>query len=65
MTEKVSESQITNATRIRNLLIALAAIVLSVSMFLGFQAKTSSVSLEAQAAESTALEVALTNGKPT
>jgi thiol-disulfide isomerase/thioredoxin len=55
----------TNATRIRNLLIALVAIVLSVAIFLGMQIQASSVSLEAQAEQSIPLETALGNGKPT
>ena len=54
-----------NPTRIPNLLIALAAITLSVALFFAFQTKASSVSLEAQAEQSTPLAVALTNGKPT
>jgi thiol-disulfide isomerase/thioredoxin len=58
-------TQATGATRIRNLLIALAAIALSVAIFLGLQTKANSVSLEAQAAQATPLEVALSNGKPT
>jgi thiol-disulfide isomerase/thioredoxin len=58
-------SQATDAPRIRNFLIALVAIALSISIFLGFQTKTSSVSLEAQAEHSTPLDIALSNGKPT
>lgn len=58
-------SDTTSANRIRNLLIALAAISLSVAIFFGFQTQASSVSLEAQAEQSTSLTVALTNGKPT
>ncbi|MGK7877936.1 MAG: thioredoxin family protein [Xenococcaceae cyanobacterium] len=65
MTENLSESQATGASRVRNILIALAAIALSVAIFLGIQTKTGSVSLEAQAQKSTPLEVALNNSKPT
>jgi thiol-disulfide isomerase/thioredoxin len=65
MSENVSESQGTSATLIRNLLVALAAIALSVAIFFGFQTQASSVSLEAQAQQATPLEVAFTNGKPT
>ncbi|HEY9602601.1 MAG TPA: thioredoxin family protein, partial [Allocoleopsis sp.] len=55
----------TTGTRIRNFLIALVAIVLGVALFLGLQTQTDNASLEAQATESTPLEVALSNGKPT
>lgn len=58
-------SSTTIATRIRNLIIAVATIVLSVAIFLGFQTQASSTSLEAQSQQATALEVALSNGKPT
>jgi thiol-disulfide isomerase/thioredoxin len=61
----MSDSQTTSASRIRNLLIALAAIALSVAIFFGFQTQVSSVSLEAQAEQATPIEVALTNHKPT
>lgn len=57
--------EVTNSTRIRNFLIALVAIALSIALFLGLKTETSSASLETQAAESTPLEVALSNGKPT
>ena len=50
---------------IRNIIIALTAIALSVAIFLGIQTQTSSVSLDTQAENSTSLEVALNNGKPT
>ncbi len=59
------KSEATNGTRIRNFLIALVAIALGVALFLGLKTETGFVSLEAQAAESTPLEVALSNGKPT
>jgi thiol-disulfide isomerase/thioredoxin len=65
MAENLSGSQGTSANRIRNLLIAIAAIALGVAIFFGFQTQASSVSLEAQAEQSAPLEVALTNGKPT
>lgn len=57
--------EITNGTRLRNFLIALVAIALAVALFLGLQTKTDLASLDTQAAESTPLEVALSNGKPT
>jgi thiol-disulfide isomerase/thioredoxin len=65
MTEQLSESKATGATRLRNILIALAAIALSVAIFLGVQGKTSTASLQAQAQASVPLAVALSNGKPT
>ncbi len=58
-------SEIVNANRIRNILIAFAAIALSIAIFFGFQTQTGSLSLEAQAQEATPIEVALNNGKPT
>ncbi|NJK49701.1 thioredoxin fold domain-containing protein [Candidatus Gracilibacteria bacterium] len=65
MSGNLSESQGTSGTRIRNLLIAIAAIALSVAIFFGFQTQASSVSLETQAEQSTPIDVALSNGKPT
>ncbi len=53
------------ATRVRNLLIVLVAVVLSVSMFLGLRTESGSATLTAIAKDSVPLEVALTNGKPT
>ena len=53
------------ATRLRNLLIVLAAIVLSISIFFGLQTQTPSSSLTEMATASTPLETALVNGKPT
>ena len=53
------------ATRIRNLTIVLAAIALSVSIFLGLRTQTPSSSLTEMAKASTPLETALVNGKPT
>ncbi|ACK66308.1 Thioredoxin domain protein [Rippkaea orientalis PCC 8801] len=58
-------SESTSINRLRNIIIALAAIALSTAIFFGFQTQTTSVSLAAQAEQSTPLEVALTNGKPT
>jgi thiol:disulfide interchange protein len=50
---------------VRNIVIAIAAAVLSVALFLGFQTESSSSSLASQAKQATALEVALNNNKPT
>lgn len=51
--------------RWRNLLIAVVAIALAVSVVLGFQSKTTGASLTTLAEEATPLDVALTNGRPT
>lgn len=59
------QPETTSGTRIRNFLIALVAIALGVALFFGLQTETSATSLEAQAEQSTPLEVALSNGKPT
>ena len=53
------------AKRLRNLLIVLSAIALSVSIFLGMQTETPSTALTQMAETSTPLEVAIGNGKPT
>lgn len=52
-------------TRVRNFLIALVAIALGVLLFFGLQTETGTASLDAQAEQSTPLEVALSNNKPT
>jgi thiol-disulfide isomerase/thioredoxin len=63
----MSEQQLKPSTNnsVRNILIAIAAVVLSVSLFLGLQTETSSSSLEAQVKKSIPLDVALNNSKPT
>jgi len=53
------------ATRVRNLVVVLAAIALSVALFLGLQTQNPSTSLSELAETSTPLEVALENEKPT
>jgi len=53
------------ATRIRNLVVALTAIALSVALFLGLQTQNPSTSLSELAETSTPLDVALENKKPT
>lgn len=73
MTGNFGESQIKSQTqdeltvgkRVRNLLIVLVAIALSVALFFGLQSQNSSVSLTALDEDSIPLEVALSNGKPT
>jgi len=58
-------SDMTTAARVRNLLIVLAAIALSVSILLGLRTQAPSSSLTEMAKTSVPLEIALTNGKPT
>ncbi|MBD2078740.1 thioredoxin family protein [Leptolyngbya sp. FACHB-17] len=59
------ESSTPIAARVRNFLIVISAIVLTVAMVLGLRTQTTGVSLNEMSAASTPLEVALTNGKPT
>lgn len=63
MSQEQSESTV--GTRVRNLLIVLVAIALSVALFLGLRTEANSVSLSMLDKQSTPLEVALGNGKPT
>ncbi|MEB3311407.1 MAG: thioredoxin family protein [Snowella sp.] len=49
----------------KSLILALVAVVLSASVFLGFQTQVNSSSLESQAKQAVPLEIALSNGKPT
>ncbi|MFM7887078.1 MAG: thioredoxin domain-containing protein [Pseudanabaena sp.] len=51
--------------QLRNLLVAIAAIILTTVLFLGFQAQQSSTSLDAVAAAATPIDEALANDKPT
>ncbi len=64
-TTSIDTDQPSLATRIRNLLIVLVAVVLSVSVFLGTRAESGSATLTTIAEDSVPLEVALSNGKPT
>lgn len=66
-TESSSNSGFENgfATRLRNFSIVLVAIALSVAIFLGLRAETTSPNLTELAEASTPLEVALSNGQPT
>ena len=64
MSENSLESN-SNSNSLGNILIAIAAVVLTVALFLGLQTETSGTSLEAQVKQSTSLDVALGNGKPT
>jgi thiol-disulfide isomerase/thioredoxin len=63
MSNQQLESNANNS--VRNMIITLVAVVLSVALFLGLQTETSSLSLESQAKQSTPLDVALSNQKPT
>ena len=58
-------SEVTSAMRLRNFVIALVAIALSVSIFLGFRTETAPGMLSAMAEEAIPLDAALSNGKPT
>lgn len=55
----------TSSQRLRNFLVAMVAIALSIALFLGSRQQTEQPSLSTLAADSTPLEVALTNQKPT
>ena len=58
-------SELSVGKRVRNLLIVIVAIALSVALFLGVKSQTKEVSLTALDEKSTPLEVALSNNKPT
>ena len=58
-------TQATTGTRVRNFLIVLVAIVLSVSVLMGLKTETGSGLLSTMAEEAVPLEVALGNKKPT
>lgn len=60
-----TSSELTAGKRVRNLLIVIVAIALSVALFLGIKSQNTDVSLIALDENSTPLEVALSNGKPT
>ena len=60
-----TSSELTAGKRVRNLLIVIVAIALSVALFLGIRSQNTDVSLTALDEKSTPLEVALSNGKPT
>ena len=63
----MSEQQLEPAANnsLRNIVIAIAAVVLSVALFLGLQTETNGTSLDAQVKKSVALDVAISNNKPT
>jgi len=51
--------------QLRNLLVAIAAILLTTALFFGFQTQQSSTSLDAVAAAASSIDQALANNKPT
>ncbi len=53
-----------SGTRVRNFLIAIVAIVLSVALVLGLRTETNTATLTSLGEQSTPLDVALSNGKP-
>jgi thiol-disulfide isomerase/thioredoxin len=57
--------EISGGTRLRNFVIAMVAIALTVALFLGLRTQTPEASLAKLDQGSTPLELALTNGKPT
>ncbi|MDH6099180.1 thioredoxin family protein [Anabaenopsis sp. FSS-46] len=59
-----SQPQTTSGTRVRNFLIAIVAIALSVALILGLKTQTTSASLADLDKASTPLEMATSNGKP-
>ncbi|MBW4617080.1 MAG: thioredoxin family protein [Desmonostoc vinosum HA7617-LM4] len=60
----LEKSETTPGKRVRNFLIAIVAIALSVALLLGLRTETTSTSLPKLAELSTPLEVAIANGKP-
>jgi thiol-disulfide isomerase/thioredoxin len=65
MADPASPPPAVPASSTRNLVVAIAAIVLSALVFIGFRTQTATPSLSALAETATPYEVAQTNGKPT
>ena len=63
--ENVNSPAPTTSNQLRNLLVAIAAIILTTALFFGFQVQQSSTSLNAVAAAASPIDEALANGKPT
>lgn len=57
-------TETTTGSKLRNFLIAIVAIILGAALFLGLRTETVSVSLTQLDEQSTPIEVALSNGKP-
>lgn len=64
MSENSADKEI-GLKRVRNALVAVVAIALGITLFLALNSDDPVYSLDAQVAESTPLEVAITNEKPT
>lgn len=62
---QTSIAQAAIGTRVRNFIIVLVAIVLTVSVFLGLKTETGAGLLSTMAKDAVPLELALSNGKPT
>jgi thiol-disulfide isomerase/thioredoxin len=60
----MSENNINSVNQIRNLIIALIAIILGIVLVLSSQTTVNSESLESQAKQAIPLELAVNNGKP-
>jgi thiol-disulfide isomerase/thioredoxin len=65
MTTNTPEPSQSNGNRLRNLLIAIVAIVLAAVFALGLKTQTSAATLPAMAKSAVPYDVAITNGKPT
>lgn len=63
--EQITSSSSSSSPTLRNLLVAIAAILLTTALFLGFQTQRSSTSLDAVAAAAIPIDQALANEKPT
>lgn len=63
-TDSPIKSETSTGTRLRNFLVAIVAIALTVALVLGLRMETSAVSLDKLYAASTPLEAAISNGKP-
>jgi thiol-disulfide isomerase/thioredoxin len=65
MSDNLKSSPINNQNPLRNVIIAFVAIALSITLALGIKTDAVSESLAAQAQQSTPIEVAINNHKPT
>ncbi|BAB72528.1 thioredoxin family protein [Anabaena sp. FACHB-709] len=63
-TDSPIKPETTAGERLRNFLVAIVAIALTVALVLGLRTETAAVSLDKLYAASTPLEVAISNGKP-
>jgi thiol:disulfide interchange protein len=65
MNPENAENIATSPNRLRNLIVAIAAIILTTALFLGIQTQRSSTSLNAVATAALPIDVALNNDRPT